>query len=63
LSWGTLKDHAATRDTRPFFLMASFPDPHHPFTPPGWDVYRPEQMPKPAAFTVNIGNRRRMPRH
>ncbi len=32
---------------RPFFLLVSFPDPHHPFTPPGryWDMYRPEDMP------------------
>ena len=36
----------------PFFLMVSFPDPHHPFTPPGkyWDMYRPEDMPVPAAY-------------
>lgn len=38
---------------RPFFLMVSFPDPHHPFNPPGkyWDMYRPEDMPIPRAFT------------
>ena len=31
----------------PFFLMVSFPDPHHPFNPPGkyWDMYKPEQFP------------------
>ena len=25
----------------PFFLMVSFPDPHHPFNPPGryWEMY------------------------
>lgn len=36
-------------DGRPFFLMASFPDPHHPFTPPGryWGMYRPEDMELP----------------
>jgi len=30
----------------PFFLFVSFPDPHHPFNPPGryWDMYRPEQF-------------------
>ena len=40
---------------KPFFLMVSFPDPHHPFTPPGkyWDMYRPEEMPIPHAFEVN----------
>lgn len=40
---------------KPFFLMASFPDPHHPFTPPGryWDMYSPSQMPVPRAFHEN----------
>lgn len=39
-------------DESPFFLMVSFPDPHHPFNPPGeyWDRYRPEDMPVPDAF-------------
>ncbi len=39
----------------PFFLMVSFPDPHHPFNPPGryWSAYRPEDMPVPAAFELN----------
>ncbi len=37
-------------DDAPFFLFVSFPDPHHPFTPPGryWDLYSPEQ------FTVRL---------
>ncbi len=37
----------------PFFLMVSFPDPHHPFNPPGkyWDMYEPEQFPAPEAFS------------
>ena len=32
--------------TDPFFLFVSFPDPHHPFNPPGkyWDRYQPEQF-------------------
>lgn len=36
----------------PFFLQMSFPDPHHPFTPPGkyWDMYDPAQMELPATF-------------
>jgi len=36
----------------PFFLMMSFPDPHHPFTPPGkyWDMYDPDGIPVPASF-------------
>ena len=37
---------------KPFFAMASFPDPHHPFTPPGryWDMYDPAAMPLPESF-------------
>jgi arylsulfatase A-like enzyme len=40
------------RGDAPFFLMCSFPDPHHPFTPPGkyWDMYKPEDMKLPASF-------------
>ena len=40
---------------KPFFLMVSFPDPHHPFTPPGkyWDMYKPEDMPVPEAYLAN----------
>lgn len=36
----------------PFFMQCSFPDPHHPFTPPGkyWDMYDPEQMELPPSF-------------
>ena len=45
-----LADFAQGR--QPFFLQCSFPDPHHPFTPPGryWDLYRPEDMALPATF-------------
>jgi len=37
---------------RPFFLQMSFPDPHHPFTPPGkyWDMYSPDDIELPASF-------------
>jgi len=40
---------------RPFFLMVSFPDPHHPFNPPGkyWDMYDPDDFPVPEAFGRN----------
>ncbi|MGQ0655998.1 MAG: sulfatase family protein [Betaproteobacteria bacterium] len=36
----------------PFLLFASFPDPHHPFTPPGryWSMYRPQDMRLPRSF-------------
>lgn len=39
---------------RPFFLMCSFPDPHHPFTPPGryWDMYDPARIDLPASFAT-----------
>lgn len=39
----------------PFFLMVSWPDPHHPFNPPGkyWDMYNPADMPVPEAFSRN----------
>jgi len=34
------------RQAEPFFAFVSFPDPHHPFNPPGryWDLYRPEDF-------------------
>lgn len=33
----------------PFFAFVSFPDPHHPFNPPGkyWDMYSPDQFDLP----------------
>jgi arylsulfatase A-like enzyme len=39
-------------EEKPFFLMVSFPDPHHPFNPPGryWDMYNPDDFPAPEAF-------------
>ena len=44
------------RAGEPFFLQCSFPDPHHPFTPPGryWDLYRPEDMPLPHSFDAPL---------
>ncbi|MEM7299504.1 MAG: sulfatase-like hydrolase/transferase [Pseudomonadota bacterium] len=40
-------------DEAPFFLQMSFPDPHHPFTPPGkyWNMYDPAEMELPASFS------------
>ena len=45
----------AKGEDEPFFLMVSFPDPHHPFNPPGkyWDMYKPEQFAVPEAFRRN----------
>ncbi len=39
---------------KPFFLKCSFPDPHHPFTPPGryWDMYDPNDIPLPPSFAA-----------
>ena len=43
--------------TDPFFLLVSFPDPHHPFTPPGqyWDMYNPADMPLDPSFQRTKG--------
>lgn len=40
------------RADAPFFLKVSFPDPHHPFTPPGkyWDMYDPADIKLPESF-------------
>ncbi|MBL7176501.1 MAG: sulfatase-like hydrolase/transferase [Desulfobacteraceae bacterium] len=37
---------------RPFLLKVSYPDPHHPCTPPGKyaDMYKPEDMELPPSF-------------
>ena len=50
-----IQRHVEHNDEQPFFLMVSFPDPHHPFNPPGkyWDMYKPEQFPVPEAFRRN----------
>jgi arylsulfatase A-like enzyme len=41
----------AQADT-PWMLQCSYPDPHHPFTPPGrfFDAYRADDMPVSASF-------------
>jgi arylsulfatase A-like enzyme len=56
-----LKEFAADRQ-RPFFLKCSFPDPHHPFTPPGryWGMYDPAKVELPASWNFD---RRRAPPH
>lgn len=42
----------AAAASEPFILQCSFPDPHHPFTPPGeyWSRYDPDDVPLPASF-------------
>jgi len=39
-------EYLAGRGDDPFCAMVSFPDPHHPFNPPGkyWDMYDPEDF-------------------
>jgi arylsulfatase A-like enzyme len=43
---------AQTGSDAPFFLHCSFPDPHHPFVPPGryFDLYDPDDIPLPPSF-------------
>ena len=43
----------ATADSTPFFSFVSFPDPHHPFNPPGkyWDMYSPDDFDLPIQFS------------
>ncbi len=47
-----LERHVANGTQTPFFLFCSFPDPHHPFAPPGryFDLYKPEDLPLPPAW-------------
>ena len=47
------------KDKTPFMVQCSFPDPHHPFTPPGkyWDMYDPKDMPLPAAWELGNGKK------
>ena len=47
-----LESHARAGGDEPFFIQCSFPDPHHPFTPPGkyWDMFDPADMELPASF-------------
>ena len=51
-SIAVLEDHAKSNKDDPFFMMMSFPDPHHPFTPPGkyWNMYSPDQVKLPPNF-------------
>ena len=49
-----LRTHAQRDHDRraPFFLQCSFPDPHHPFTPPDpyWSAYSPDDVALPPSF-------------
>ena len=48
-----LEQHALA-GAKPFFIQCSFPDPHHPFTPPGkyWDMYDPREVNLPPSYNT-----------
>ena len=52
-------------DDQPFLLLVSFPDPHHPFTPPAayFDMYDPASIDLPASFDQPIHARRDLPEY
>jgi arylsulfatase A-like enzyme len=51
------------RTDQPFLLTISFPDPHHPFTPPGRyaDMYDPAEVILPDTFTRPLAARNDLP--
>ncbi len=53
-----LRGYAATApaDRSPFLMHCSFPDPHHPFSPPGryWDMYQAHDVVLPASFAAPL---------
>jgi len=53
-----LDAHAKSGGDQPFFIQASFPDPHHPFSPPGkyFDMYDPADCAPPPSFNAEIAN-------
>ena len=50
VSW--LEEHTASKTDQPFFIQCSFPDPHHPFTPPGdyYSMYSPDDVSLPDSY-------------
>lgn len=50
ISW--LEQYADSTGDEPFFIQCSFPDPHHPFTPPDkyYSMYSSEDIELPASF-------------
>ena len=47
-----LEQHSQNDSQQPFFMQCSFPDPHHPFTPPGkyWSMYDGAEVELPDSF-------------
>lgn len=59
-----VKNFVVNRDkTKSFCVVASYPDPHHPFTPPGKyaQMYQPSEMPLPISFGKPISTRDDLP--
>lgn len=50
-----LEEHSRKNPDKPFLLVVSFPDPHHPFNPPGkyWDMYDPDDVQLPDNFAAS----------
>ena len=53
----------ASSEQQPFLLLVSYPDPHHPFTPPGkyFDMYDPASVELPGSFSYPTGARSDLP--
>ena len=56
-----LREHHRRQPGQPFAMVCSFPDPHHPWTPPGkyWDMYKPQDIQLPASASAATSR----PRH
>lgn len=52
-----LREHHRQHPGQPFAVVCSFPDPHHPWTPPGkyWDMYSPKEIEAPSTASASIG--------
>lgn len=50
-----IRTQVQTHPDQPFAVMCSFPDPHHPWTPPGkyWGMYDPASISAPASARSN----------
>lgn len=61
-SWITDRTIGAMRESqregKPFFIQCSYPDPHHPYTPPGkyWSMYSPDDVELPASYKAQHRN-------
>ena len=55
-SWITDRTIAEMRESKrqgkPFFIQCSYPDPHHPYSPPGkyWGMYSPDDVELPHSY-------------